>query len=181
MTKIRTLFNRQSLEKGQSFVEMGISFVFFMFFIMGMLDLGRLYFQFVALEDAAGEAALYLALNSDCPAASGEPECPALFNDANFPADLKPDEAPDCPSRCDGQNNARARADAASSLIDLEGNPNAKLTFTYIKATDDSGPMVRVDLEYPFELLTPVISDIVGADTVKLTASASQVLMSTGE
>ena len=42
-------------EKGQSLVEMAISFMVFVFLISGLIDFGRLYFTYVALEDRRRE------------------------------------------------------------------------------------------------------------------------------
>jgi len=50
----------QQAERGQSLVEMSIGFIILTLIVMGILDLGRVYFLNLALEDAAGEAALYL-------------------------------------------------------------------------------------------------------------------------
>lgn len=46
-------------EKGQSLVELGISFVFIMFLLSGAVEFGIAYFQYVQLLDAAQEGALY--------------------------------------------------------------------------------------------------------------------------
>lgn len=46
-------------EKGQSLVELAISFVVLMFLISGLVEFGTLFFQYVQLRDAAQEGALY--------------------------------------------------------------------------------------------------------------------------
>jgi hypothetical protein len=159
------------LERGQSFTEMALGFVFFLFFVMGFLDLGRLYFQFVALEDAAGEAALFLALNADCPAPPYHEDCAKItYEDEDGNSFIG------CPPKCAGDNNARARASNASNLIDFT-KEGATLEFVRLPATATREDMVEVTLKYPFELLTPVIADLVGKNTVVLEASASQVLL----
>ena len=48
--------------RGQSMVEFAISFTFLMFLLAGAIDLGRAYFSFIALRDAAQEGALYGSL-----------------------------------------------------------------------------------------------------------------------
>ncbi len=52
-------------EKGQSFTEVAISMVFILILLAGIVDLGRMFFIFVALRDAAQEGAAY---GSFCPA-----------------------------------------------------------------------------------------------------------------
>jgi hypothetical protein len=167
----KKLSKKHRFERGQSFTEMALGFVFFLFFVMGMLDLGRLYFQYVALEDAAGEAALFLALNADCPAPPYHADCAKITYVDEYGVTQT-----GCPPKCVGDNNARARASGASSLIDFT-KEGAELEFVRLAATATREDMVEVTLKYPFELLTPVISDLVGSDTVVLEASASQVLL----
>lgn len=160
------------LERGQSFTEMALGFVFFLFFVMGMLDLGRLYFQFVALEDAAGEAALFLALNAECPAdPSNMADCAKITYE-----DDEGNTYTGCPAKCADPNNARSRASNASNLLDFS-KEGAEIEWVRLPRTATREDMVEVTLRYPFELLTPVISDIVGDDRVVLEASASQVLL----
>jgi Flp pilus assembly protein TadG len=52
-------------EQGQSFVEMAISIVFILILLAGIVDLGRMFFVFVSLRDAAQEGASYASF---CPA-----------------------------------------------------------------------------------------------------------------
>lgn len=52
-------------ERGQSFTEMAISIVFILILLAGIVDLGRMFFVFVALRDAAQEGAAYASF---CPA-----------------------------------------------------------------------------------------------------------------
>src|SRR5215470_5311277 len=77
--------NRKNLQKGQSLVEFSLGLVVILIIVSGLLDLGRLYFTFVALEDAAGEAALYLSINPHCLHASDGPQC-ANPNNADWRA-----------------------------------------------------------------------------------------------
>jgi len=45
--------------KGQSLVELGISFLMLMFLLSGAVEFGIMFFQYVQLQDAAQEGALY--------------------------------------------------------------------------------------------------------------------------
>lgn len=155
---------KRTLESGQSLVEMSLGFVFFLVVILGVLDLGRLFFIYVALEDSAGEAALYLALNGDCP-------LPCTHADAD--CSLVPDT-----TVCNDPNNAFYRARNASSFLqDLDWS-DVTIEHTFIPAGTDTEAMVEVAVEYPFSLLTPIITDIVGDDTFVLRAEATHVLIS---
>lgn len=153
---------RHELERGQSFIEMALGTVFFLFFVMGVLDLGRLYFTYVALEDSAGEAALYLALNAQCPGAPGDVTCSSVVGG--------------CPATCANPNNAKYRASNASNLVDMTKS-GASLSYQYLPATTSTEAMVRVKLDYPFNLMTSVISNIVGSNRLTLHAEATQVLL----
>jgi Flp pilus assembly protein TadG len=54
-------------ERGQSFIELGISMVFLLVLMSGVMDLGRVIFTYIALRDAVQEGAAYSAMNpNDC-------------------------------------------------------------------------------------------------------------------
>lgn len=46
-------------ERGQSLVELGVTFVILMYLLSGAVELGIAFFQYVQLRDAAQEGALY--------------------------------------------------------------------------------------------------------------------------
>jgi Flp pilus assembly protein TadG len=50
-------------EKGQSLVEVALAMPVLILILVGILDLGRAYFTFVALSDAAAEGAAYAAIH----------------------------------------------------------------------------------------------------------------------
>lgn len=142
---------QRNWESGQSLVEMALGFMLFLFVVLGLLDLGRLFFIYIAMEDSASEAALYLALNPDCPESGAGTEC----------AD---------------PNNAWDRARNSSNIVrDTIHWSEADIDHEFIDATSDTEAMVRVTIRYPFGLITPVISDIVGDDTFVLEAQATHV------
>ncbi|MCJ7624114.1 MAG: pilus assembly protein [Anaerolineaceae bacterium] len=49
----------QKSEKGQGMVEFAVSLVILMLILAGILDLGRMFFQYIAMRDAAQEGAVY--------------------------------------------------------------------------------------------------------------------------
>ncbi len=49
-------------EKGQGLVELGVGFMILLFVLGGLIDLGRMYFAFIAVRDAAQEGAVYAAM-----------------------------------------------------------------------------------------------------------------------
>lgn len=53
----------RTTEKGQSFVELALAFILIMIMLAGVLDLGRAFFTYITLRDAAQEGALYGSLD----------------------------------------------------------------------------------------------------------------------
>lgn len=70
--------------QGQSFVEVGLFLTILMILLAGLLDLGRAFFTYIALRDAAQEGALYGATN---PTATSSIE-DRVRNTSNTPVDL---------------------------------------------------------------------------------------------
>ncbi len=52
-------------ERGQSMLEFALTLPVLLIVLAGLLDLGRLYFAYVAVTDAAGEGASYAAIHPD--------------------------------------------------------------------------------------------------------------------
>jgi Flp pilus assembly protein TadG len=52
-------------ERGQSLVEVALVLPVLLIILAGVLDLGRMYFSYVAITDAAGEGATYAAMHPD--------------------------------------------------------------------------------------------------------------------
>jgi Flp pilus assembly protein TadG len=139
-------------ERGQSLVEMTIGLIILLIIASGLLDLGRAYFTYVALEDGAGEAALYIAVNPDC------------LQDNADPSD----------GVCDDPSNAMWRAEnAGGAFVDWS---SATVNFNPAPPYSE-GDAVEVTIAYPYELLTPVIPDIAGANSLTLTAHAVQTIV----
>lgn len=141
--------NLQRAEKGQSLVEFSLGLVAMLVILSGLLDLGRLYFTFVALEDAAGEAALYLSINPHCLHASDGVEC-ANPNNADYRA----------------RNSGGQEVDWSRANITFE-----------VPAPYGVGETVKVKVEYSYPLLTPVIPRIAGVNPITISASASQIII----
>lgn len=52
-------------QRGQSLVEMAVLMVVLLLIMAGVLDFGRMYFTYLALQNAAGEGAAYGAINPE--------------------------------------------------------------------------------------------------------------------
>lgn len=136
-------------EKGQSLVEIALVFPILLMILSGILDLGRAYFIYIALEDGAGEAALYLSINAACRYATDGPQC-ADPNNADF----------------------RARH-AGGGIVDWT---NAVVN---IERTDlyGVGDPVKVQIQYEFGLLTPIIPTITGLNPITLSSEATHIIL----
>ena len=55
----------QQREKGQSMIEFAVSLVVLLIILSGILDLGRLFFYYIGMRDAAQEGVVYAIVNSD--------------------------------------------------------------------------------------------------------------------
>ena len=142
-------FKLHFMESGQSLVETALGSIVLIILVMGLIDLGRIYYLYIALEDSAGEAAIYLSINPECPRASSG-------------------------SECEGTNNAEWRAIHASGG-DIDWS-NVQYSYE-IPDGPNAGTDVFVTLQYDFKLVTPIISRIAEATHLKLTASASQKIV----
>ncbi len=155
----------EQAERGQSLVEMALGLVILTFVVMGILDLGRIYFVNVALEDAAGEAALYLSMYPDCPTST---QC-ADKNNAQYRAKNSGGDGVDW-SAADFtysyENFSAGACDQNQVSRDLDCWTTTK------PSTFGSGSMVRVTLRATYRILTPVIGAIVRGNSIYLYATA---------
>ena len=154
--KHRTKTSAHQAERGQSLVEFAFTAMILVILLSGIVDLGRLYYIFVALEDAAGEAALFLSVAPACPT-----------------------EAHGLAGECDHPNNAewRARNASGGALLDW--------TETYIITDVPDVPVigdtVEVSIQYDFDALTPFVTQLLENRPLRLTAIAAQIIVSEGQ
>jgi hypothetical protein len=150
MRKFGFMERSKRLEQGQSLVEMTVGFVILLLILSGLLDLGRAYFIFVALEDGAGEGAIYLSINPDCRTAADGAQC-ADPNNADY----------------------RAR-NSGGGLVDWQ---TAEIIATRSNLYGVGDP-VSVTINYSFRLLTPIMPQIAGVNPLTLSVSADQTIIS---
>jgi hypothetical protein len=160
-------------ERGQSLVELTLGFMILVILLSGLLDLGRVYFTFLALEDGAGEAALYAAIDPDCVCKDGTPPG---FGDTVTDHSCTPGAGGN--GVCDNPKNADFRArDSGSLLVDWT-SPTIVFNCVGVCSTLDGavslGDTIDVDITYDFELVTPIMPIIAGDHILPLTAHASQ-------
>ena len=140
---------RLSDQSGQSLVEFALMMVVLLIMLMGVLDVGRMYFAYIAIQNAAGEGALYAAINPHCVHASDGQNC----------AD---------------PNNAEYRATHESQA----GNVDWRRITIDVEPADRSGlhegDPIAIIVHYQYDILTPFISPLVTNGKLTLTARAVQ-------
>jgi len=144
----------QESERGQSLVEFALMFVVLTLILMGILDLGRLYYAFISLQDAVGEGAQYATMNfTNAACAYNKPGSP-----------------------CADPNNVTWRTKYA--------NPSGAINPDLVSVQVAFGPPdlishatpVTVTATYSHTLLTPVIQSIVGSPVLPLMARSATFL-----
>jgi Flp pilus assembly protein TadG len=138
----KVLFSR---ERGQSMTELALILVFILLLLAGVVDLGRAFFTYMALREAAQEGALYGSTNPT--------------DDANI--------------------ETRAR-NASNLLQDLSSDPNADTSVT-VTITGDActGNAITVTVSYDnFPITMPFIGSFVGSQTIPISASITDTILS---
>jgi Flp pilus assembly protein TadG len=165
------LMRRNNAEKGQSLVEMTVGMVILVMLLSGLLDLGRIFYIYVALEDAAGEAALYLSIDPYCQDDND-------WRDPT-PANINGDEC-----RCANPNNAKYRAERAPgadvidwSLITYTPTVPLRNVDGELEPIVTPGGQVSVELSYPVSLLSPFIPSFTGVNPIMLRSTATQTII----
>jgi Flp pilus assembly protein TadG len=155
MYKKRPKKSNRLHEKGQSLVELAISLPVILLILLGTFDFGMALFSYSILRDAAQEGALY-----------------GSFNPGN---------------RSEIENRARnilPRQDdeVFSSPVDLRNEDQVSVDIK-VKGkacqgvTKGVANYIEVQVSYNYPILMPFTGEIVGSDTIKLTTSASNVIL----
>lgn len=133
-------------EFGQSLVEMAVMLVVLLIILGGVLDLGRMYFTYLALQNAAGEGAAYAAINPEC--------------------------KDDTITGCGDPNNTtyRVQNESTGNLIDWSNT-----TVIVEVPANVAGQPITVTVSYDYEVITPMIQVITG-DELTLTAWDTQLI-----
>lgn len=149
--------DKKSTEKGQSLVELAVSLPVILLLLLASFDFGMALFSYSIVRDAAQEGALY-----------------ASFNPGN---------------KAEIENRARyilPRGDEAdgvfSSPVDLRNTENVSVDIT-VKGkacqgvTKGVANYVQVRVTYLYPILMPFTGNIIGSDTIRLRAIASNVIL----
>jgi hypothetical protein len=143
-------------EKGQSLVELAVSLPVILLIMLASFDFGMALFSYSVVRDAAQEGALY-----------------ASFNPGN---------------KAEIENRARyilplgEQTEVFASPVDLTDRENVIVDIT-VKgkacegATKGTANYVQVRVTYLYPILMPFTGNIIGSDTLRLRATASNVIL----
>lgn len=145
-------------ERGQSLVEFSLMLVMLLVILSGVFDLGRGFFSYIAIQNAAGEGALYAAINPRCPHASSAAAC---TNPNNV----------DYRAKFESPNGGLVSLDLMTvSVVYADG------TDQYSEANTTEGSPITVRVQYHFRMVGP-FSPVFPNGELVFTANAVQNIL----
>lgn len=157
-------------QSGQSLVEMAIMLVVLVTLLGGVLDLGRAYYVYLSLQDAAGEGAVYGSIFPDRLGLTPETGCTEDFvNNCNDPNNVI--------YRSQNESPSGGMIDWSGTEVSvyLRGWSNTDGTIPDPSITA-AGQTITVIMSYEYEVITPVIEVFTG-DTITLEATAVNTIV----
>ncbi len=154
---------RRPSEQGQSLVEFSLVLVFLSVLLMGVLDLGRAYYSYLALKDAAQEGAYYGSAFPQCVDADGiNNDSPACADPNNIPYRVR-------------------HSTPRGSLVDMSDLAAQVTTTLPCGAASPcallAGQSLTVTVTFRYQLLTPFVGAIAQGQFLTLTAQSSAVIV----
>jgi Flp pilus assembly protein TadG len=151
----RKYFIKTKIEKGQSLVELAVSLPVILLILLGTFDFGMALFSYSILRDAAQEGALYASFNP------GNKE--QIENRAR---NILP----------------RQEGEVFSSPVDLRNTDTVSVEIKTIGkncqgVSKGVANYIEVRVSYNYPIVMPFTGEIIGSDTIKLTGSASNVIL----
>lgn len=164
-------FTKKHQELGQSLVEFTLMTIFLLVLLMGILDLGRAYFTYLALKDSAAEGAYF---------GSAYPQCVDDNGIDNF--DRDGDATPEAPSQaCAGANNIPYRTRESAPTGGLVDWTLATIDITLPRSnnpfTMTAGDYITVTVGYRYQMLTPFVGAIANGQFLTLTAQSAATII----
>ncbi len=152
---------------GQSLIEFSLMLIFLTVLLMGVLDLGRAYFTYLALKDAAGEGAYFGSAFPQCVDEDG------INNDSGQgcgqPAHTIPARVKDTAPR-GGLVDWYDRSAAIKVDLPCEGAAAGSCVL-------EDGELLTVTVAYSYQMITPFVGAIANGQALTLTARSSAVIV----
>lgn len=163
--KKKNKFNQK--EKGQSLVELAVSFMLVMLIFSGAVDFGRAYFALVALRDGAQEGVIYASVHPDKKWLVVQRVKTSSSNPIDMTTTVVTVQYGPGAFASDGSD---ACAGFTNTGVDADGNG----------VTDVVSNYVTVIVSYDFDFTMPFITAIIGSNTIPLTVRQTHTILSPG-
>ncbi len=141
--------------RGQSLVELAISFPVMLLLLLGTIDFGMALYSYVIVRDAAQEGALYGSFNPNNKIEIESRARNIAPNDSKglffFPVDLRNQEVVHIEIKTSGKN--------------CQGTTGSKIN------------SIVVSVSYKYSMLMPFAEQIIGSKGIPLTATATDVIL----
>jgi len=139
-------------QNGQSLVEFAVGAVILLLLLAGIVDLGRAFFVFIALRDAAQEGAVY---GSVCPQ-DKDAIIQHVKSSSNSPVDLEHD----------------SNIAISCKFVTAGGESDCGGT------VPEPGNLIKIRVTYKnFPLIMPFMSTIAGSQTISITAEIQDTIL----
>jgi Flp pilus assembly protein TadG len=141
-------YRRRHRTRGQSLVEFALILPIMMVFLAAVLDLGRVFYATISLNNAAREGAFQAA------------ETPASF-----------DQGQPC-NTATNMVTCRVQLEAKGSAITIAAD-DITMSCSASGCPEQAGSRVTVGVTGEFRLLTPLLSIVFGGQTIPMSAAAT--------
>jgi Flp pilus assembly protein TadG len=142
-------------ERGQSMAELGIGMVILLILLAGIVDLGRAFYTYMALRDAAQEGAVY---GSICPADTTE-IVDRVRSASKQPVDLK---------------------DTSHVKVDCAYVENGAAIACDPNNVPEAGNQIKIQVSYDdFRISMPFLGTFLGTQSINLRAGISDTILRT--
>lgn len=134
-------------KKGQSLIEFALLLPLLLLLIMGLFDLGRAIFYYSILNTAVREGTRFAIVQSDCDYRINTGSCDGGYWESY-------------PLNCDNAvsvGNVKICNEVRSYLYDINELSTSVITINHLE-TADGDPLISIEINYPFEPLTPGIA-----------------------
>jgi Flp pilus assembly protein TadG len=145
----------RKLERGQSLVELAISFPIILLLMLGTLDFGMATYSYLIVRDAAQEGALYGSINPNSKL--------EIENRVRFMSPLEEEALSFAPVKLD--NKDVIKIDIKTSGGNCQGITNGQVN------------TISVHVSYNYPLIIPFAQILTGSEAVLLEATATNVII----
>ena len=155
--KVTKNTHRHDVQRGQSLVELAISFLVIMLLLAGAVDFGMALFTYVVLRDAAKEGATYGSMNPmDITGITARVRAASPRDEGQFalyPVDV------------DNEEMVEVTVDWTDPSLKCEGVSNGESTG------------IIVSVEFNYQINMPLVGPILGRDSIPLKAVATDTIL----